>query len=293
MTLAAGVTIAALGAAAARGAGGIAAAVGTSTTTRPPKTLPTTTVALAPPTAPVPSTAPEPAPTTPGTAPAAFDAVPFFREVYRTLSLNPSDLLDEQIQQAVPGSPAEVFVVYLFALGIAHLDNTAAPLPLFTVTPAGNELNVCDEADQCQVFGKFATSGGLLRSFSIEGQPIDDRLGFYGRPTTVDMLTIDGSVVFKRPGDEALSVILLFRSEGGGATFTWPQALFVDESGREFNPDVTTSLFTERVEQGQLGSAMLQFPEARPDGDLTIPFTSDQTGVETSIRIPVLISEFR
>ncbi len=119
-------------------------------------------------------------------------------------------------------------------VAIAIYNNTTLPLPNYTVTDNGATVSVCNDAGACDSFGDFRIAGVLLDTFSIDGQPLAERVSAFERPTTVEALTVDASYALRRPRDEALSVVVLLGSEGGGTTFFWERASYVDIAGSPF-----------------------------------------------------------
>jgi hypothetical protein len=162
-------------------------------------------------------------------------------------------------------------------------------LPNYTVTDNGATVSVCNDAGACDSFGDFRIAGVLLDTFSIDGQPLAERVSAFERPTTVEALTVDASYALRRPRDEALSVVVLLGSEGGGTTFFWERASYVDIAGNPFAIDPAASQYPARLEDGQFTVAHATFAGAQHGGQLEIPITTDLTRVATTIRIPVTL----
>ncbi len=235
------------------------------------------------------STSIPPQTTTTGPASTTFDAFAFFGDFYGGLAVDPlqtSTLADET---AVPGSPAFAFLYHEVGVAGSIYAHTNAELPEYTVTANGPAVSICRNDGACEVFSDFVLAGGLLDTFSVDGQPIDQWTSEYERRTTAEALTIDGSFAVRRPRDEALSVVLLLSSAGGGTAFGWEQAFYVDASGRQFPIDMVNSHVPGFVEDGGIDLAHVSFADALHGGQLTIPFTADSTGVATTIRIPVVL----
>ena len=246
--------------------------VAPQTTTFPPQTtdLPTQTTSFPPPTA------------------ATFDAFTLLRDFYGQLAVDPFVAADH-IEQTARGSAAEAFLFHEVGVAIAIFGNTSAPLPAYTVTANGPAVSVCRDDGVCESFSDFIVDGALLDTFSIDGQPMDQRISGYERPTTVEALTIDAAFAVRRPRDELLSVVVLLTAAGGGTTFAWEQAMYVDASGRQYPVDQPTSQYPVRIEDGDLDVAHVSFAGAQHGGQLVIPITTDQTGVATTIRIPIIV----
>jgi hypothetical protein len=268
------------------GAAAAAAAAGSSAD----PTAPSKTTALPGQTAAAPTTLPAattlaPPPTTSVTG--QFDPATFLTDFYTTIGTFPADAVD-LIEQLDPGSPAELFFLHELFAAIAVFANTNAPLPTYTVTPAGTGFTVCRDGAVCETFADFVVNAGGLESFRLDGQPIDDRVAGFVRPTTVETLTVDGAIALRRPRDEALSVVVLLTSTGGGTSFAWEQASYADETGRTYPLDLSASQFPVRIEDGDGAIAHVTYPGARAGGQLTFPITSDQTGVPTTVRVPIV-----
>ena len=218
----------------------------------------------------------------------AFDALTFFTDFYRQLATDPFIAAD-MLEQAVLGSPAEAFLFHEVGVAIAIFGNTDAPLPTYTVTASGADVRVCRPDGTCETLGGFVTEAGRLDTFTIDAVPIAERTGAYDRQTTVEALTVNASFSVRRPSDDVLSVVVLVESNGGTTRFTWTAATYVDATGRQFAIAPTTSQFPAEVEDAGIGVAHLSFPGAQHGGQLTIPITTDLTGVATTIHIPVTL----
>lgn len=268
---------------------------------QPPKTTapsgpattlwPTTSIVTAAPStavSPPPSTTSGPAVPTSATAPITFDGYTFLRDFYGQLAVDPFAAANVAETTAL-GSDAYAFVLHEAGVAIAVYNNTALPLPNYTVTDNGATVSVCNDAGACDSFGDFRIAGVLLDTFSIDGQPLVERVSAFERPTTVEALTIDASYALRRPRDEALSVVVLLGSEGGGTTFFWERASYVDIAGNPFAIDPAASQYPARLEDGQFTVAHGTFAGAQHGGQLEIPITTDLTRVATTIRIPVTL----
>lgn len=257
----------------------------------PPSTIATSVGVTVPPSIAGTTAAPStfaPPPTTTGAVP--FDGATFLREFYGQLGLVPADAVD-LVEQASLGSAADAFLYHEIGIAIALFIHSTAPLPAYTVTPQGAGVSVCRDDGICELFSDFVLDAGLLSSFSIDGQPILDRVGSYERATTVEALTIDGAFSLRRPNVEQLSIVVLLTSEGGGTTFAWEQATYVDATGRQYAIDLAASHTGARMEDGDSTVAHVVFAGAQHGGQLVIPITTDLTGVAATIRIPVTISQ--
>jgi hypothetical protein len=242
----------------------------TSAAQSAPEQPPTTTVAAGP------------------TAPITFDGYTFLDNFYRQLAVDPFAAASVA-ETTAPGSDAYAFVLHEAGAAIAIYNNTAAPLPNYTVTDDDAAVSVCDDAGACDSFGDFRIAGVALDTFSIDGQPLAQRVSAFERPTTVEALTVDGTYALRRPRDDALSVVVLLGSEGGGTTFVWERASYVDLAGNPFAIDPAASQYPERIEDGQFTVAHVTFAGAEHGGQLEIPITTDLTRVATTIRIPVTL----
>jgi hypothetical protein len=279
---------------------GAASSAAQPTPEQPPKTTvvagPTTTlwpatsiVEAAPSTGvgPAPSTTVGPAVPTSATAPVTFDGYTVLDNFYSQLAVDPFAAANVA-EMTAPGSDAYAFVLHEAGAAIALYNNTTVPLPNYTVTD-GATVSVCNDAGACDSFGDFRIAGVALDTLSIDGQPLAQRVSAFERPTTVEALTVDGSYALRRPRDEALSVVVLLGSEGGGTTFFWEQASYVDIGGSPFAIDPAASQYPKRIEDGQFTVAHVTFPGAQHGGQLEIPITTDLTRVATTIRIPVTL----
>jgi hypothetical protein len=280
---------------------GAAASAAQPTPEQPPKTTipagpattlwPTTSIVGATPSTGViagPSTTVAPAVPTSATAPITFDGYTFLRNFYSELAVDPFGAAEDAEMTAL-GSDAYAFVLHEAGTAIAVYNNTTIPLPNYTVTDNGDAVEVCSDAGACDTFGDFRIAGVLLDTFSIDGQPLAERVSAFERPTTVEALTIDASYALRRPRDEALSVVVLLGSEGGGTTFFWDRARYVDIAGTPFAIDAAASQYPTRLEDGQFTVAHATFAGALHGGQLEVPITTDLTRVATTIRIPVTL----
>ena len=218
-----------------------------------------------------------------------FDAATFLSDFYAGLAVDPfvtSELAD---QNAVVGSPAFAFLYH--EVGVAGSIDvfTDLQLPEYTVTANGPAVNVCRDDGRCESFSDFVLARGLLESFSVDGQPIAGWTSEYARRTTVESLTIDGTFAVRRPSDGLLSVVVLLTATGGGTAFGWEQATYVDATGRQFPIDPANSQFPEYVDDGGIDLAHVSFAGAQHGGQLIVPFTASDTGVATTIRIPIIL----
>ena len=59
------------------------------------------------------------------------------------------------------------------------------------MTANGPAVSICRNDGACEVFSDFVLAGGLLDTFSVDGQPIDQWTSEYERRTTAEALTID------------------------------------------------------------------------------------------------------
>jgi hypothetical protein len=235
-----------------------------------------------------PTTTIGPAVPTSATAPITFDGYTFLRNFYSQLAVDPFAAANVA-ETTAPGSDAYAFVLHEAGAAIAVYNHTALPLPNYTVTDNGATVSVCGDGGACDSFGDFRIAGVLLDTFSIDGQPLAERVSAFERPTTVEAVTIDASYALRRPRDEALSIVVLLGSEGGGTTFFWERASYVDIAGNAFAIDPAASQYPARLEDGQLTVAHVVFAGAQHGGQLEIPITTDLTRVATTIRIPVTL----
>jgi hypothetical protein len=249
---------------------------------QPPKTTAAAGATLPP------STSIGPAVPTSATTPITFDGYTFLDDFYSQLAVDPFAAASVA-ETTAPGSDAYAFVLHEAGAAIAIYNNTTAQLPNYTVTDNGATVGVCDDAGACDSFGDFRIAGVALDTFSIDGEPLAQRVSAFERPTTVEALTIDGNYALRRPRDGALSVVVLVGSEGGGTTFFWERASYVDIAGTPFAIDPAASQYPARVEDGQFTVAHVTFPGAQHGGQLEIPITTDLTRVATTIRIPVTL----
>jgi hypothetical protein len=261
-------------------------ATGPTTTVWPTTSMveaaPSTGVSVAPPT-----TIGTTVPTSP-TAPITFDGFTFLDNFYSQLAVDPFAAANVA-EMTAPGSDAYAFVLHEAGAAIAIYNNTTVPLPNYTVTDNGATVSVCNDADECDSFGDFRIAGVALDTFSIDGEPLAQRVSAFERPTTVEALSVDGNYALRRPRDEALSVVVLLGSEGGGTTFFWERASYVDIAGNPFAIDPAASQYPQRIEDGQFTVAHVTFAGAQHGGQLEIPITTDLTRVATTIRIPVTL----
>ncbi|HET9667298.1 MAG TPA: hypothetical protein VFP09_11095, partial [Desertimonas sp.] len=225
----------------------------------------------------------------PTTAPSAtsFDGFTFLRDFYRRLAFDPFAAA-EVAEATTLGSTANSFMLHEVVVAIAILGHTTAPLPSYTVVADGPAVAVCRDDGACETFSDFVLVGTALDTFAIDGQPMAQRASAYERPTTVETLTIDSSYAVRRPRDELLSVVVLLAAEGGGTTFGWDQASYVDATGLQHPVDAVNSQFPGRLEDGDFAVAHVSFPGAQHGGQVVIPITTDLTGVATTIRVPVV-----
>jgi hypothetical protein len=282
-------------------AAGVAAGAPPPPSALPPKTTvpsgpattvwPTTSVAgAAPPTSvgALPTTGTGSAVPTSATAPITFDGYTFLDNFYAQLAVDPFAAA-RVAETTAPGSDAYAFVLHEAGVAIAIYNNTALPLPNYTVADDGATVKVCDDAGECDTFGDFRIAGARLDTFSIDGQPVAERVSSFERPTTVEAVTVDASYALRRPRDDALSVVVLLGSEGGGTNFFWERASYVDLAGSPFAIDQAASQYPARLEDGEFTVAHATFPGAPHGGQLEVPITTDLTRVATTIRIPVTL----
>lgn len=255
-------------------------------TRTPPPPSPTTTPGAHPATVPPPPTETV---TTIGGVPGAFDAPTFFGEFYGALSLDPVDALG-MVEVAAIRSPADGFLFHEIGATIAIFAHTSQPLPAYTVTPSGPAVQICRDDGVCETYSDFVMDGPLLDSFSIDGQPLADRASTYLRDTTIESLTISELAAVRRPRDELLSIVVVMETSiQGGVTVSWDQATYVDASGRGIPVDLAASNYPARLEADGFDVAHVSFPGGVHGGQLVLPFTSDTTGVATTIRVPVVL----
>ena len=228
---------------------------------------------------------------TPATTAAAttFDALSFLRDYYAGMASDPFSASVLAEENAVESSPAMAFLFHEAIAAGSIYAHTNDPLPTYTVTADGPAVGVCRNDDnRCEIFSDFVLAGGLLDSFSIDGQSIEQWTSMYERVTTVETLTIDGIFAVRRPSDGLLSVGLLLDSSGGETAFGWEQATYVDAAGRSFSIDAAASEFPGSMEAGGLDVAHVSFAGAEHGGQLSIPITSDAE-VFTEITVPVVL----
>jgi hypothetical protein len=225
----------------------------------------------------------------PTTAPPAtsFDGFTFLRDFYGRLAFDPFAAA-EVADRTAPGSTANAFMLHEVVVAIAILGHTTAPLPSYSVVADGPAVAVCRDDGACESFSDFVLVGPALDTFAVDGQPIAQRASAYERPTTVETLTIEASYAVRRPRDEVLSVVALLATEGGGTTFGWDQASYVDATGRQYPVDAVNSQFPARLEDGDFAVSHVSFPGAQHGGQVVVPMTTDLTGVATTIRVPVV-----
>jgi hypothetical protein len=240
-------------------------------------TAPTTVVPIT-----VPATVPGP-PATGSSAPSSFDGLAWFTELYATLAGDdPFALIDLAERTTVRNTSADVFTVYLLGAHVADQLDGGMPMPEYTVTANGKAVQVCADGTTCALYGDFFAPTGLLESFSVNGVPLVASASF--RDTAVESVSVDLALCVMQPVT-SVSCVILLRSEGASAAFTWEQAALTAADGRQFGVDVASSVFTASVPDGGFGSARLVFPAATIDGQLTIPLVSGVTGTPTTLTI--------
>lgn len=242
----------------------------------------TTPTTLAPIT--VPTTLPGPPITGSTVAPASsFDGVAWFTEVYATLaSDDPFALLDVGERTTVRNTSADVFTLYLLGVHVADQLDAGRPMPAYTVTASGKAVQVCADGTTCTMYGDFFAPTGLLESFTVNGVPLAAGAAFGS--ADVESVSVDLAVCVVLP-DTSASCVILLRSEGASAAFTWEQAVLTAADGRQFGLDAAGSVFTPSIPDGGFGSARLVFPAGVVEGELTIPVVSGVTGTPNTLTL--------
>lgn len=246
--------------------------VTTPPTTMAPTTAPTMATTLPPVSLPAPTVAPA----------VAFDGQKWLAEVYAAVVDDPFTLIDVAERSVVINSQADLFIAHLLGVAIAEQVDAGIDPPEYTVTGDGKAVQVCVDDTKCDVFSDFHAPTGLLESFSINGEPL--AVSVSTRRINVESLAID-SALCRSQSEGVLSCALLLTSEGASTALHWDQAFFTATDGRQFAPDLTTSVFSRSIADGGFGSAHLIFPGAPFEGEISLPIVSGMSGTPTVVSI--------
>jgi hypothetical protein len=228
------------------------------------------------------------APTTVAGAP-VFDAVDFFSDFFGLAADEPTSHgdLDERV---VDGSPADAFVTYLLGFGTARLDSRQGRLAPFTVTASATPLegdeavDVCNEGF-CDRFSGFDVVDGRLRSFELNGLPIDDRLAAPSkpRPGSTAMRVIGA---FERVTVDELAVVVAIAAEEELAV-AWEDVVYANPDTGDIPVDLFASAYPPVIPEGGEHAVVLQFPTGDLGGELVLPYTRPSSEAQQQVRVTV------
>jgi hypothetical protein len=227
-------------------------------------------------------------PTTVAGAP-VFDAVDFFSDFFG-LAADGSTSSGDLDERVVAGSPADAFVTYLLGFGTARLDSRQGQLAPFTVTAsttalAGDEaVDVCNEGF-CDQFSGFDVVDGRLRSFDLNGLPIDDRLAAPSkpRPGSTAMRVIGA---FERVTVDELAVVVAIAADEELAV-AWDDVVYANPDTGDIPVDLLASAYPQVIPGGGEQAVVLQFPTGDLGGELVLPYTRPSSEAQQQVRVTV------
>lgn len=227
---------------------------------------------------------------------AGSDGVPEVAVDYIEL-LGTGDVADlqEMIELAVDGSPAEVYARY-------HLAFTRYGGPTTSTTDVRDDIvrscqegtNTADDPEtRCTNFGHFEVDdAGLLVAFSTDGSPIPDRLRT-GDPTGVTDKGLTARVIsayMTSRGDLFIAVDVT-NDSNGAAQVDDCSATYTGRDGRQLN-QVCVSM-QPKVQPGSTASIVYGIEQATLGGTLTITAATDERQAGSfydSVELPIPIA---
>lgn len=184
---------------------------------------------------------------------------------------------DQMLEWAAPDSPAEL---YATLLGSQKLSAQTIE------TTADDELELCftTNPDQCVTFGGFEVDDGELVSFTVDGEPLDDRIVASGESAAGDPgLTITVPLVYWTASDDLAVLLEIANGDAGdldlrgGVTLT-----YTAPDGDEVELDHVDGPVA--LEAGETDRAVAYFTGAEPGG--TLHWASGATSLDLPIAAP-------
>ena len=226
-------------------------------------------------------TEPDAAPSTEAPAEAAsFDPLDFFGAVFM------ADLaqLDEQRQWVQPDSPADAYLdfqeLYLAAVQIlgGEIDRGYVYL-----TP--DEIRVCLDDASCYAVTDLEVEEEQLVSFTIDGEPLAERLGRPGEPIRVGTTTVHLGAAYQTVNGDHLAALVAITP--GGDAVGLSTAVYVDGDGNQTPIDRDLSFGLVDGRPSELTIAMLAFPDAAPGGEIRFLVSPPDGSTPYAAVIPV------
>lgn len=240
---------------------------------------PTTSTTIPPSTTRPPSTAVEPM--------TAIDTY------FETLASRSASRSIDMLASAAPDSPAENYARHQIAVR-----DILGPATPGSATRSASSATVCttptpEREIVCTEFGDLVTDNDLLRSFSVEGQPVEALVVVDGPPAVVGDVTVRVNSAYRSPTSNALLVVLEVDNESG-------EDFEIFGFSAEYRPDdargpvlVDGSWGTGTTPAGETSQLLLRIPDVSLHGtilltgwssgsgaaNLTIRMTSDQSTI--------------
>jgi hypothetical protein len=214
-----------------------------------------------------------------------FDAVDFFTEFFGGINADPRRP-GEVVNQVVEGSPADLFVEYLYGFGAARRLSRQGPLESFTVSGDDTSVEVCN-AGFCDTFGDFVVVDGLLQSFRLNGVSIDGRLAAPIKLIERGPVRIRVVGAFERVTVDELAVVIALEAGSEPLEFNWAKTTYVDPSWTPIEVDLPASAFPPNIEPGGEREIVLQFPTAGLGGEVVLTYTAESSGDPITFRVPI------
>lgn len=223
-----------------------------------------------------------------------FDPVDFFADLFAQVNENPREPGD-LAERVVGGSPAAAWVTYLLGFGAARVDSRHGPFEPFTVDATTTALEdneaveVCNDGF-CDTFGDFAVTNGRLRSFTLNGVSVDDRLAAPSNSTTFGPVDVRVVGAFERVTVDELAVVVALQPVDEEVAVDWEQVAYVDPDGQLIAVDLQASAYpevigpsTDKFEQ----AVVVQFPTAQLGGELRFSVTTGSASTPLVVRVTV------
>lgn len=210
------------------------------------------------------------------------------RTYFEALASSDPDEMAEAAELAASDSIAAAYAKHQSNLSNAALD-AGIPYEEETLEPVDGGYDTCGTDEEggevCFTYADLESSGGKLSSFTVNGEPIDDRisLGNGEKVKAGNLGSVEFLSAYKAAENDLFIAVKFTTTKRTGAAFGGFEATYRSPEGRQSK--AANLIGTTDVEADSTSFEVLVFPRAEPGGTATIPiYTADYFG-DTKVKI--------
>lgn len=201
-------------------------------------------------------------------------------------------VMNEMLQLSAPDSPAHLYARFQVAATQATADQGIPPAPS-NIQYDGDIVRLCTSAEvelppggkRCSSYSDFAASSDtrLLRSFSVDGKPIQDRLVRGGSTAMAGRAKFSLVVGYQAASSESLLLVVEIVNGPNKISVYGNSATYIGTNGRQLQASMAVGPFD--VQPSATASVVIGFTDATPGGRLILQGFDGSTELEASLAV--------